>query len=105
MDRQAISQMPNVNRGGVATGSFHLKRAEVVTAQHDNAAVIHGLTSHGVAHQLITIRFQFATDACAHRRQHCDDTRSSTASSVGATMLVLLFEAATPSATSAQPAA
>jgi hypothetical protein len=50
--------MPGVEASSVSAASNHRKRAEVVTAQHDNAAGVLKLTTHVVAAQLATIRFE-----------------------------------------------
>jgi hypothetical protein len=50
--------MPGVEANSVSAASTHLKRAEVVTAQHDNAAGVPRLTTTVVAAQLARIRFE-----------------------------------------------
>jgi hypothetical protein len=66
--------MPEVGLDSTIAVSSHLKRAEVVTAQHDNAAGVRALTSALAAEQVALIRFEYATDAeCANTK--AGDTR------------------------------
>jgi hypothetical protein len=55
--------MPGVGLNSTIAASSHLKRAEVVTAQHDNAAGVGPLTTTQAVTELAANRFQFATDA------------------------------------------
>jgi SAM-dependent methyltransferase len=62
--------MPGVDLNSKIAAFSHLKRAEVVTAQHHNAPRRPGLTSARAATDAVAFRFEFATDAFHGRWFH-----------------------------------